>query len=137
MPASTQPSLAVKLGGNAIKLTDLFEVTVDSDLDQPDMAAVVLSNIQGSHSSKIVLGDPLEVEAGGKPIFKGEVTGIEPIYVGRERSPAQIARTAVAEAADAVELCLGAGGVLIIRELLRELDRIGRRDISLVLHRMA
>jgi methylmalonyl-CoA mutase cobalamin-binding domain/chain len=65
------------------------------------------------------------------------VAGIEPIYVGRERSPAQIARTAVAEAADAVELCLGAGGVLIIRELLRELDRIGRRDISLVLHRMA
>jgi methylmalonyl-CoA mutase cobalamin-binding domain/chain len=63
--------------------------------------------------------------------------GIESIYLGREGSPARIARAAVAEAADAVELCIaGGGGVLIIRELLRELDRIGRRDVTLVLHRV-
>lgn len=63
--------------------------------------------------------------------------GIEAVYIGREGNPAQIARAAVSEAADAVELCLaGSGGVLIIRELLRELDRIGRRDVSLVLHRV-
>jgi methylmalonyl-CoA mutase cobalamin-binding domain/chain len=65
------------------------------------------------------------------------LVGIEAIYIGHEPSPARIAQAAVSRSADAVELCLaGGGGVLLLRQLLRELDRIGRRDLSLVVHRV-
>jgi methylmalonyl-CoA mutase cobalamin-binding subunit len=63
--------------------------------------------------------------------------GIDAVYIGQEANPTRIARLAVREAADAVELCLvGRRGVLILRELLRELERLGRRDVSLVVHRV-
>jgi hypothetical protein len=37
-----------------------------------------------------------------------------------------------------VELCLArsGGGVLVLRELLRELTELGRRDVSIVVHRV-
>jgi hypothetical protein len=31
---------------------------------------------------------------------------------------------------------LGAGGVVLLRELLRELTGVGRRDVSIVVHRV-
>jgi hypothetical protein len=38
---------------------------------------------------------------------------------------------------DAVELCLTPGsGVPLLRELLRELIRIGGRDVSIVVHKV-
>jgi methylmalonyl-CoA mutase cobalamin-binding subunit len=62
--------------------------------------------------------------------------GVETIYLGAEDRAHHIAAVADAEAADAVELCLvGGGGILLLRELLRELIRIGRRDVSIVVHR--
>jgi methylmalonyl-CoA mutase cobalamin-binding domain/chain len=62
--------------------------------------------------------------------------GVQTRYLGREQSAHRIAAVVVEERADAVELCLaGAGGVLLLRELLRELIQVGRRDVSIVVHR--
>lgn len=58
------------------------------------------------------------------------------MYLGREQSPPRIAAVVVEQRADAVELCLaGTGGVLLLRELLHELIQVGRRDVSIVVHR--
>src|SRR4051812_26602308 len=61
--------------------------------------------------------------------------GIQAKYLGREDSAHRIAAAVANERADAVELCLGGGGVPLLRELLRELARVGRRDVSIVVHR--
>jgi len=62
---------------------------------------------------------------------------IKTVYLGRQTSAADIAAAAVRERADTVELCLaGAGGVSLMRELLRALIDIGRRDVSIVVHRV-
>ena len=57
--------------------------------------------------------------------------------MGREHDAGRIARVAAAEGADAVEVCLdpGAGGVRLLTQLLRELIELGRRDVSIVIHR--
>jgi methylmalonyl-CoA mutase cobalamin-binding subunit len=64
--------------------------------------------------------------------------GIEAIYLAPESSPRRIATAAVAEQADAIELCIAThgGGGSILRELLRELDRLDRRQVRIVVHRM-
>jgi hypothetical protein len=63
--------------------------------------------------------------------------GVDARYVGREHDACRIATAVIAERADAVELCLpaGAGGVRLLRELLRQLIELGRRDVSIVVHR--
>ena len=56
-------------------------------------------------------------------------------YFGRQDGAQEIATIVAAENADSVELYLGgAGGVLLLRQLLRELISIGRRDCSIVVH---
>jgi methylmalonyl-CoA mutase cobalamin-binding domain/chain len=64
--------------------------------------------------------------------------GIATTYLGREERAGYIAAFATEEKADAIELCLEAGGrgVLLLRELLRELIRVGRSDVSIVVHRL-
>jgi methylmalonyl-CoA mutase cobalamin-binding subunit len=64
--------------------------------------------------------------------------GVETRYLGREERVQRIAAVVVEEGADAVEVCLGrsGGGALMLRELLRELTEIGRRDVSIVVHRV-
>jgi methylmalonyl-CoA mutase cobalamin-binding subunit len=63
--------------------------------------------------------------------------GLDTTYVGRMEDPARIAEAVAAERADTVELWLarGGAGVLLLRALLRELIEIGRRDVSIVVHR--
>jgi methylmalonyl-CoA mutase cobalamin-binding subunit len=64
--------------------------------------------------------------------------GVEATYLGREDCPERIAAAVGEQGADAVELCLGqAGGVLLLRSLLRELGDRGRRNVSIVVHRVA
>jgi methylmalonyl-CoA mutase cobalamin-binding domain/chain len=63
--------------------------------------------------------------------------GVQTTYLGRTESVPRITSAVADEAADAVEICLaGSGGVLLLRGLLRELVRIGRRDVSIVVHRV-
>ena len=62
--------------------------------------------------------------------------GIEATYIGREDDPARIAAAVVSVQADAVELCLtGHCGMAMLRDLVRELIKIGRRDVRIVVHR--
>jgi methylmalonyl-CoA mutase cobalamin-binding subunit len=62
--------------------------------------------------------------------------GVETVCVGRENSPRRVASAVVEHSADAVDLCLEAsGGVAFIRELIRELARVDRRHVAIVLHR--
>ena len=63
--------------------------------------------------------------------------GIVTTYLPSETSAPRIAAEAAAHGADAIELCLARGnGIPLLRELLRELGRIGRQDVSIVIHRV-
>ena len=74
--------------------------------------------------------------AGALAASLGEI-GVETTFLGMQADAQRIAETVVLERADAVELCLGrTGGVLLLRELLRELIAVGRRDVSIVVHRI-
>jgi hypothetical protein len=63
---------------------------------------------------------------------------VETLNLGREDSAKRIAAAVSKVQADAVEVCVGAeartAGLLL--ELLRELIAVGRRDVSIVVHRL-
>lgn len=91
---------------------------------RPRKALVAIAGGESSDQDALALVDALQA------------LGIETMYLGREESASVLAATAVNVQADAVELCLAGGGsVLLLRELLRELVREGRRDVSIVVHR--
>jgi methylmalonyl-CoA mutase cobalamin-binding subunit len=63
--------------------------------------------------------------------------GIEIRYLGAETSVRRIAASVVEIRADAVEVCLaGRGGLALLRDLLRELRRVDRHEVSLVVRRV-
>jgi len=63
--------------------------------------------------------------------------GISASFLGRVDCPAQLATTIAHEDAGMVELFLASGrGVAFLRDLLRELGRVGRQDVSIVVHRL-
>jgi phage protein D len=74
--------LKVKINGQEIADDQLKTVTVDQDIDQPDMAMVMLNNQGHANTDKYHYGESVEVdvEDGSATIFKGEIVGIEPIY---------------------------------------------------------
>ena len=68
--------------------TDFQSFSIERDMFQPDMAALVLAN-QGGEYSATKIGDKLEINVGdgeGKSIYIGEVVGLEPVYKGGEKS---------------------------------------------------
>src|SRR4051812_12537812 len=83
---ATNPDLEVTIASKVIPKTEVHEITVDRDLDVPDMAVVVLSNESTRYSETLVEGDDIEVKMGltgegqAATVFKGEITGIEPHY---------------------------------------------------------
>jgi methylmalonyl-CoA mutase cobalamin-binding domain/chain len=63
--------------------------------------------------------------------------GVEAVYLGRQSSARRIAAMALDCDAQAIEVCLsGGGGVLLLRQLLRELAEVGRRNVGIVVHRV-
>jgi methylmalonyl-CoA mutase cobalamin-binding subunit len=77
-------------------------------------------------------------ESGARALAEslGQV-GIDAVFFGQQSNAAQIVSVAVAENVDTIELCLPErGGVRVLRELLRELDRTHRRQMSVVVHRV-
>jgi uncharacterized protein len=77
----------IKIQGNAITGDEVHNVTVEADINLPDMAAVVLSNKSTKWTEKLNLGDDIEISLGFAAnasqtgvVFKGEVTGMEPLY---------------------------------------------------------
>jgi methylmalonyl-CoA mutase cobalamin-binding domain/chain len=64
--------------------------------------------------------------------------GVDASYAGEVDCGRRIATAAVEAGAHSVELCLhrGGGGIALLRQLLHELDEMGRRDVSIVVHRI-
>src|SRR5690242_5649683 len=78
--AGPKVKIAIKLGGKDVDFADVFEFSVEKDLDQPDMARLVLTNVKGVFSSTVKQGDELEIKGDSTTIFKGLITGVEPTY---------------------------------------------------------
>ena len=92
--SSTSIDCTVKIGAKEITGDEVHDILVEADLDEPDMAVVTLSNLSTKYSEQVAEGEDIEVKLGfvdGKAagtVFKGEVTGIEPIY--DSRAPARV-----------------------------------------------
>ena len=93
MPSS-HIDCTVNLGGKEIAADEVHDILVECDLDQPDMASVILSNASTRYSEQVNEGDDIEVKLGfvegasSNSVFKGEVTGVEPLY--DSRAPARV-----------------------------------------------
>ncbi len=77
----------IKVGGTAIPNGNWQSFSVDRDLNQPDMATIMLSNSDNSYTKSCQAGQLVEIAIdGGEKIFEGEVVGLEPIYKGKSES---------------------------------------------------
>jgi uncharacterized protein len=92
--SSTSIDCTVKIGSSEITGDEVHDVLVEADLDQPDMAVITLSNLSTKWSEKVNEGEEIEVKLGfvdgaeSARVFKGEVTGIEPIWDAK--APARV-----------------------------------------------
>ena len=84
--ATSSPAYAIQVG-RKVDDSDFMSFVIERDMFQPDMATVVLSN-QGAQYSGTKIGDPVEIKVGDDPtsIYKGTVTGLEPVYKGGEKT---------------------------------------------------
>jgi methanogenic corrinoid protein MtbC1 len=63
--------------------------------------------------------------------------GVAVHYLGREGDAHRIAASVVDIHADAVEVCVaGSGAIALLRDLLRELRRLDRPGVSIVVHKV-
>src|SRR5215831_2182170 len=81
------PNVEIYIGGKKIADSAFLSYTVERDMNQPDMASIVLSN-QGDNHTKTKMGDSVEIKVGdgSTSIYKGEVVSVEPSYKGGEKS---------------------------------------------------
>jgi methylmalonyl-CoA mutase cobalamin-binding subunit len=101
------------------------------------MAAAV-SVRRRRRSVVIVVGDVPAGDASARALTRSlDEAGVEATYLGRGDDMAHVAAVVCEQGADTVELCLGpVGGVVVLRRLLRELTEAGRREVSIVVHRI-
>ena len=85
------------LNGTVVEAGHVISFTVDKDMNQPDMALVVLKNDDHAYSNdRATIGAPFEIkvaEAGQsakKTLFKGEIAGVEGNYKGGGESRVMI-----------------------------------------------
>lgn len=78
------PNVDILLNGTEIPDADFISYVVERDMFQPDMAAIVLSNQNDIYSSKVKIGDSIEIKVGDSAtsIYKGELVGAEATYKG-------------------------------------------------------
>ena len=94
MAAPTNIHIVLKIAGTEVPQTEVHEMLVEQDLDQPDMCAITLSN-ESKHWS-VELAPGAEIELGVSyadaqsttPTFKGELVGIEPVF--DPKAPARV-----------------------------------------------
>jgi uncharacterized protein len=81
-------AVTVKLNGQPIDSGNLVSVTVERDMYQPDMAAIVVSNQDNKYSGEVEIDWSVDILVGDeqKSIYKGEVVGLEAMYKGGEKS---------------------------------------------------
>src|SRR5262245_63084881 len=79
---STTADISVLIAGTEVAKDDVHDVLVEAELNVPDMAAVLLSNMLVKHSEKITVGDDIEIKMGlagnqaAGTVFKGEIVGL-------------------------------------------------------------
>ncbi len=80
------PNIDILVDGAEVSDADFISFSVDRDMYQPDMAAVVLSNQNDIYAGKFEIGMSLEIKVGNptKSIYVGEIVGFEGIYKGGE-----------------------------------------------------
>lgn len=79
--------IEINVGGK-IEDSDILGFTVERDMGQPDMAAIVLSNQQANYTTRATVGQAVEIKVGDEStsIYKGELVGLEGMYKGGEKS---------------------------------------------------
>jgi uncharacterized protein len=84
--AVSAPNVDIILDGAEVPDHDFISYIVERDINQPDMAAVVLSNQNDLYTPKAKIGGTLEIKVGteAKRIYIGEILGVEPVYKGGE-----------------------------------------------------
>lgn len=75
------------LDGTEVPDEHQISFTVDRDMNQPDMAAIVISN-QDNRYSKLKIAASVEIKIGKDKvsIYKGEIVGLEPTFKGGEKT---------------------------------------------------
>jgi methylmalonyl-CoA mutase cobalamin-binding domain/chain len=86
----------------------------------------------------VVAGEARVGEAGARALARSIAdAGVDVLYLGRETNARRIAVSATEARADAVEVCIsGAGAISLLRALLGELNRLDRRQVGIVVHRV-
>ncbi len=77
-------SIELNLDGTAVPEDHVVSFTVDRDMNQPDMAMIVVYNSDHSYTNNVKVGSSVELKVteAKTTIFKGEVVGLEPSYTG-------------------------------------------------------
>jgi phage protein D len=85
MAQAAAPDVDIFLDGKEVPDGHLLSYTVDRDMFQPDMAAILLANQSDIYSPQKV-GATVEIKVKEGSIYKGEIVGLEPIYKGGDKS---------------------------------------------------
>ena len=83
--AAAADHLRATLAGADVPRSAVATILVDQDLDQPDMATIIIEGRKGVQlANRLVAGDDVtivvEPRASAATLFKGEVVGIEPVF---------------------------------------------------------
>lgn len=83
------PNFEVFVGGSAVEATLVKGFTIERDVYQPDMCALVLANqndVITTDANRMKIGAEVKIQVHGNdtPLFKGELIGVEPFYKGSE-----------------------------------------------------
>ena len=86
----------------------------------------------------VLSGDQADDDGAARALARSlSAVGVDVRYMGREDDAVRIVASVTDAQADAVEVCLaGAGGIRVLRELLRELNRADRGHVTVVVHRV-
>lgn len=84
MGLAAAPNVELSIDGD-VPDEHFLSYTVDRDINQPDMAQIVVSNQGHTYSSKKI-GGTVTIKTGGESVFTGEILGAEPTFKGGEKT---------------------------------------------------
>jgi hypothetical protein len=86
--AASAPNFDILVKGTEIPDAHLMSFVIERDLNQPDMAAIVIDNQEDAYSTRWAIGDDIVVKVGDdkKQIFKGQIVGFEAAYRGEKKT---------------------------------------------------
>jgi len=73
----------VTIGGDEVSTGNFHSFSVERDVNQPDMCAVVLANQASFYTAKFKVADDIEITVDNdESVYKGQLVGIEPSFKG-------------------------------------------------------